>query len=172
MASRRGRQNEERILLDTGGPSYFVRAVTVLSMVAGVFMIGAAVWVVQYLTKLDGSLEPLGARLTVGGLVLLCGLLLSVGLWVYIRLYVLRLVRRGNSIEVTTSRIFFNHIERYDLGDIDDYRSHTSGGSFVTHFFRRTPFDSLQVKGAMLPYILDRKIKHFDAAGISMLIRR
>lgn len=172
MTANAARGNDERVLLDAGGPSLFVRGVTLICIVLGLILIACSYWAVTSLTKVDGTLEPLGARLTLGALILVTGLLLSLGLWVYIQLYVLRLVRRGSMVEVTTSRIFYNHTALFERSDFETHRDHQEGSFLIVWFFSNTPFDSLKVGRNLLPYILDRKIEHFDSTAIASLTRR
>ena len=165
-------QPKECVLLDSGGPSYVIRAITLTCMIVGVILIASAFWVVNHLTKIDGTLEPLGARLTLAALMLLTGMLMSVGLWIFIRLYVVSMVRRDTLVDVTTSRVFYNHTQQYVVSDFLNFRDHSSGGFFISWFFSNTPFDALHPRGHRFPYILDCQIERFDAHAIAALVKR
>ncbi len=166
----------EEILLDSGPPSYLARGMTVLSIVSGVAMFGLAFWLIPDMRRLDGTLEPLEARIALGALMTVTGLLMSVGIWLYIQLYALRIVRKDQGVEITTSRIFYNHTDRFELADFAEVNEHEGRAVFrqVSDPLRKkfelnTPFMTLRPKGALLPYILDRKIETFDKRAITRL---
>ncbi|MEM9360350.1 MAG: hypothetical protein AAGB04_29575 [Pseudomonadota bacterium] len=166
----------EKLLLDSGPPSYLARGMTVLSIVSGTAMCALAFWLIPDMRKLDGTLEPLEARIALGALMTVTGLLMSVGIWLYIQLYALRVVRKDQVVEITTSRVLYNHTDRYNLTDFAEVDEHT--GRFVLRqasdpirkkFELNTPFMTLRPKSAFLPYILDRKITTFDKRAIERL---
>lgn len=169
--SKVAKRNRERVLLDIGGPAYVIRGFALIFIPIGLALLPTAFWSLTSLSKIDGTLEPIGARITLFAFLLVVGLLMSAGMWFYITRYVLRLTRSPEGIDITTSRILYNVTNRYSSKDFDSFKSKDDGGFIGRGMFADTPFDTIRLKGALFPFILDCKAEIYDGRSLAEIAR-
>lgn len=160
-------KTDEKVLLDTG-TAPVLRTIAALFVPSGAAMVAASFWILTSLPKTDGTLEPLDARIALFCLTFITGLLMSIGLWIYLQLYPLKIVRNRKRVRITTTRIITNITQEFDTSELSGGRRYEGAGSYDQP---NTPFQTLRIRGWLLPLILDEKAKIFDPHAIEHLRR-
>ncbi|HWV41035.1 hypothetical protein [Pseudorhodoplanes sp.] len=119
-------------------------------------MLAALVWSVGWFYWAN-ALRSGGARPGAIAIVIAVGLLPLVVLHFYGNVYVVRLVRNGDKVDVTTLGLFGTRQMQVPLSSITEVARPEAGGMTVRVAGRRTPF------------ILDLQAEHSDIAAISAL---
>lgn len=155
-----------RPFYEAGRQGTKLRWVVLLLVPLGFVALPAAYWAFTDLRALDGSLEPLGLRAALAGLLLLTGLLFGPGLLVFCRIYPLCLTLAEDCVVVQTMSFFGTRERRLQLARFGAWSEHEG------HIYTvRTPFATVKIAGWALPMILDRQAKTFSEAGLRRVLK-
>ncbi len=114
-----------------------------------------------------GVLRPFGERLAFGGGIACLGLLLAGGLLIYVRSYVLRLSRTGNSLQIETIAPFGRHRHVFEIAAVAGTAHHHGRLTLRQHV--NAPWLTLRIAGRSLPFILDLQAERLDKAALDRL---
>lgn len=168
-----------RTVFEAGWQGQKVRWLARVFIPLGIPMMLFAIWMLFELRAVDGTLEPFEARLAVSALVFVTGFLCSLGMWVYVTIYPMRLSRDGDAVIMETARLF---------GDVRTALPITHFGSRTFHkgrlgaagsverrmgfrFDINTPFSTVAIAGWWLPMLIDHQGTGFDAAALERLAK-
>ena len=120
-------------------------------------------------------LRPLWQRLALGGGVAGLGLAAAGGMWLYIVLYALRIVRSGDRIAITTMTPFGHRDREFAIGELGEsayfhgrvhhtLASGTTGGIWVN-----APWITLRAVGHRFAFVIDLQAETIDIGALSVL---
>jgi hypothetical protein len=158
----------ERVLFELGWRAYMIKCFAALLIPAGAAMVAGSFWALTSLTALDGNLEPLETRILLFAILLVSGFLMSLGLWLFLKLYVLRISQIDDRISVTTTRVLMDLTETFEPGQLGQGRRY-DGKAIVGRNNSPAPFHTIAIQGRRLPLILDEQASVFDTAAIERL---
>ena len=119
-----------------------------------------------------GSLRPANQRYTIAALLLAVAFAPLIGMLVYGRVYLTRLVQDGRDVEMTALGFLVPFRFRIAISDLEDsaeYRGKMTGGSGVSV---NAPWITLRARGYRLPFVIDLQAEHVDKVAIRNLIPR
>lgn len=112
-----------------------------------------------------GALRPLPERLRVAAIVLTLGLLPLIGMLVYLRRYLLRIVCRTGFVELTAIGVFSPYVLRVSQSQIVRTR-YFEGYLALRGLIVHAPWINLHVAGIRLPFIADMQAHRVNGKGI------
>lgn len=119
-----------------------------------------------------GSLRPPNQRFTIAALMLTVALAPLVGMLVYGRVYLTRLVRDGGEMELTSLGFLLPFRFRIPISELqksNGYEGKMTGGSGVSV---DAPWITLRATGYRLPFVVDLQAEHVNKAAILDLVGR
>lgn len=164
-------RDNSKLLLDAGFGATKVVWLCRSFMVLGIVPLVSAPNVLTSLTNVAGELEPLDARIALASLLFGVGLLMTVGLWLYLGLYVTRLTRTKSDAFVSFAGVFRTYTRRIPVDCFRDGGEHEGRTHIYSTGLRvDAPYRTARVRGWWLPLILDQQAETFDGAGLDRLI--
>jgi hypothetical protein len=119
-----------------------------------------------------GSLRPPNQRFTIAALMVAVALAPLIGMLVYGRVYLTRLVRDGGEVELTSLGFvlpFRFRIPISELQESEGYEGKMSGRSGVSV---DTPWITLRASGYRLPFVIDLQAELVNKPAILAVIQR
>jgi hypothetical protein len=117
-----------------------------------------------------GALRPAGQRYTIAALMLAVAIAPLIGMLVYGRVYLTRIRRDGDRLELTSLGFllpFRFRVALSDLAGATTYKGETSGAVSVN-----APWITLRVKGRRLPFVVDLQAEHVNKSAVLGLADR
>jgi len=169
---------EPTILLDSHRQALKVRIVFWILLIVGALALwgGWEIFQTFGLAEADGGvLKPLWQRLALGGFVAGLGLAAAGGMWLYISLYALRVMRAGDQITITTMRPLGARdwdFKVSELGQGNYYHGqvrHLLSSGALGGIWVNAPWITLRAVGHRFPFIMDIQAEVIDIAALSVL---
>ncbi|MCB1510662.1 MAG: hypothetical protein KDJ36_07140 [Hyphomicrobiaceae bacterium] len=170
-------QEADRTIYDAGWQGTKVRWVARIFIPLGVPMMLGAIWALFDLRAVDGSLEPIGARIAIAALLFVTGFLCTVGMWIYLSIYPMRLQTSGDTIIMETARLIGSGRTILPISHFGSKTFHTgrigAPGSLERRagfrFDINTPFSTIAIAGWRLPMLIDHQGGGFDSGELRRL---
>lgn len=163
-------KTSDGIFYEAGWQGIKFRLIAALLIPVGIVACASSYWIYTALPANDGSIEPLGARIALGTLVLVTGLLCAPGMLLYLQIYPMRLIWRRDApdhVLVETTTVIGTRTSAIALDRFGATRSYS--GEFHARSSVRTPFIAIRITGWRLPMIIDRQASLFDESAFSRL---
>lgn len=161
-----------KLLLDAGWQATKVVWVCRTLAALGVIPLASAPSVLTSLADIHGQLEPLDARIALSSLLFGVGLLMTVGTWLYLNLYVTRLTHTQSHALVTFPGIFRSYTRSIPRSRLYGGAEHEGRMHIYSTGLRvEAPYRTVRIHGWWFPLILDQQGSHVDDVGIERLIR-
>lgn len=169
---------ESIILMDSRSQALKIRILFWVLLIVGALALwgGWAIFQNYGLSEADGGvLKPLWQRLAFGGFIASLGLAAAGSMWLYTTLYVLRIIRSGDQVTITTMTSFGGRDRVFRLDELGEgayykgqiqhvLESGASGGIWVN-----APWITLRAVGHRFPFIVDIQAEVIDIDAISVL---
>ncbi len=168
------------LLLRSGAQALKIRILFWIVVIIGVVALwgGWAIFQSFGLSPADGGvLKPFSERLAFGGVVAVLGVALIAGMWLYMSLYALEVVRDGNKIAITTMTPLGDREQNFKVSELGKGAHHQGQTNFArvedglveNHIKVDAPWITLRAAGRRLPFILDMKSQIIEVDAIVSL---
>ncbi|MEO0792962.1 MAG: hypothetical protein AAFY27_10500 [Pseudomonadota bacterium] len=159
------------VIVEAGWQSTKLRLIALLFMGAGLVGLYFTPEILMSLTDVDGNLEPLDARIGLGGLIGGASLLATVGMWLYVYVYVVSISRSGDYVVVRTQGVFRPTTRIIPITGFIGSTAHDGRTKFPMRFQVNAPYTTLRIDGWWLPLVVDEQSETFHGDALGRIVQ-